>query len=85
MNLDVNHRLTRDRLDEHAALQLLTKAPLGELMAAAHAERTRRFPEGRVTFGRDVTVGPSVFSAPLVRSSFHAAEIFVKTKSSEFE
>jgi lipoic acid synthetase len=27
----------------------------------------------------------AVFSAPLVRSSFHAAEIFVKTKSSEFE
>ena len=50
MTLDPNHRLTRDRLDEQAALQLLTKAPLGELMAAAHAERTRRFPEGRVTF-----------------------------------
>jgi cyclic dehypoxanthinyl futalosine synthase len=38
------------RLDRPAALELLTQAPLGELMALAHAERMRRHPQTLVTF-----------------------------------
>jgi cyclic dehypoxanthinyl futalosine synthase len=38
------------RLDRQAALDMLTRAPLGELMALAHAERMRRHPHPRVTF-----------------------------------
>lgn len=50
MTVDSNHPFTQERIDEKAALQLLTHAPLGELMAAAHAQRMRRFPDGRVGF-----------------------------------
>jgi cyclic dehypoxanthinyl futalosine synthase len=38
------------RLDRGQALALLTAAPMGELMAMAHAERMRRFASGNVTF-----------------------------------
>jgi cyclic dehypoxanthinyl futalosine synthase len=38
------------RLDRQAALEMLVRPPLGELMALAHAERMRRHPEMRVTF-----------------------------------
>jgi cyclic dehypoxanthinyl futalosine synthase len=39
-----------NRVDADQALALLTRAPLGDVMAAAHAERTRRHPGGRATF-----------------------------------
>ncbi len=42
-----------ERLDRQQALELLVKAPLGELMASAHQERMRRYPEPRVTFVYD--------------------------------
>lgn len=38
------------RLDHQAALDLLVKAPLGELMALAHAQRMHRHPLAQVTF-----------------------------------
>ncbi|MEJ2037801.1 MAG: CofH family radical SAM protein [Desulfosarcinaceae bacterium] len=38
------------RADREEALELLTRKPLGEVMAAAHAERMRRHPAGQVTF-----------------------------------
>jgi cyclic dehypoxanthinyl futalosine synthase len=38
------------RLDRGAALEMLARTPLGELMALAHAERMRRHPQARVTF-----------------------------------
>ncbi len=38
------------RLDEAQSLQLLREAPLGELMRMAHEARSRRHPDGRVTF-----------------------------------
>lgn len=38
------------RIGREKALDLLARAPLGEIMAAAHAERMRRFPGNRVTF-----------------------------------
>jgi cyclic dehypoxanthinyl futalosine synthase len=38
------------RLDRRTALEMLTRTPLGELMAMAHAERMRRHPQQRVTF-----------------------------------
>ncbi|MDL2328768.1 CofH family radical SAM protein [Desulfosarcina sp. OttesenSCG-928-A07] len=41
------------RYDRRQALELLTQLPMGELMALAHAERTRRFPDGQVTFVMD--------------------------------
>ena len=41
------------RLDHASALDLLVKAPMGELMALAHAERMRRHPDGQVTFVYD--------------------------------
>ncbi len=41
---------TGRRVDRRQALELLTQAPLGDLMARAHAERLRRHPEDRVTF-----------------------------------
>jgi cyclic dehypoxanthinyl futalosine synthase len=40
----------RQRIDGSQALELLTRRPLGELMEMAHAERTHRHPEPRVTF-----------------------------------
>ena len=40
----------QDRLDRKSALELLTRAPLGEVMAMAHAARMRRHPHLRVTF-----------------------------------
>jgi cyclic dehypoxanthinyl futalosine synthase len=41
------------RIDESTALHLLGEAPLGELMARAHAARMERYPEGRVAYVRD--------------------------------
>jgi cyclic dehypoxanthinyl futalosine synthase len=38
------------RLDRQAALKILVRTPLGELMALAHAERMRRHTQLRVTF-----------------------------------
>jgi cyclic dehypoxanthinyl futalosine synthase len=38
------------RLDREAALDMLARPPLGELMALAHAERMRRHPQPLVTF-----------------------------------
>ena len=38
------------RLDRDQALELLTSAPMGELMALAHSRRMQRHPEQRVTF-----------------------------------
>lgn len=38
------------RYDYQQALALLTDLPMGELMALAHRERLRRYPEARVTF-----------------------------------
>jgi cyclic dehypoxanthinyl futalosine synthase len=38
------------RLDRKAALEMLTRTPLGELMGLAHAERMRRHSQPRVTF-----------------------------------
>ena len=40
----------RHRIDPTEALELLTSTPMGELMGMAHAERTRRHPDRRVTF-----------------------------------
>ena len=40
----------RPRLDRGSALRLMRDAPLGEVMAAAHAERMRRHPGGLVSF-----------------------------------
>jgi cyclic dehypoxanthinyl futalosine synthase len=41
---------TEQRLDRGQALDLLLREPLGALMARAHAERMRRYPENQVTF-----------------------------------
>ncbi|MEI6211627.1 MAG: CofH family radical SAM protein [bacterium] len=41
------------RLDQAESLRLLREAPLGELMARAHAERLRRHPGGLVPFVMD--------------------------------
>lgn len=41
------------RMDRAAALRLLRDVPLGEVMAAAHAERMRRHPGGLVPFVMD--------------------------------
>jgi cyclic dehypoxanthinyl futalosine synthase len=38
------------RLDRRAAMELLTRTPLGELMSLAHTERMRRHPQPLVTF-----------------------------------
>ncbi|MEJ2158550.1 MAG: cyclic dehypoxanthinyl futalosine synthase [Desulfobacteraceae bacterium] len=38
------------RISRTQALELLTRAPMGELMAMAHDERSRRHPNQRVTF-----------------------------------
>lgn len=42
-----------DRLNRSQGLDLLTKMPLGELMHKAHAQRTLRHPDQRVTFVYD--------------------------------
>ncbi|MCP4747853.1 MAG: CofH family radical SAM protein [Desulfobacteraceae bacterium] len=42
--------LENNRMDRRTALRLLTRAPLGELMYLAHAERLRRYPEPVVTY-----------------------------------
>jgi cyclic dehypoxanthinyl futalosine synthase len=38
------------RINRTEALELLTRTPLGKLMGMAHADRTRRYPDQRVTF-----------------------------------
>lgn len=52
MHTDESNNCARhtNRVDAEQALALLTREPLGKVMAAAHAERTRRHPGGRVTF-----------------------------------
>ncbi|MBR9981447.1 MAG: CofH family radical SAM protein [Desulfatitalea sp.] len=58
------------RLDHKAALELLTQAPMGELMAMAHNERLRRFPDGRVTFVFDTN--PNYTNVCVTRCRFCA-------------
>jgi cyclic dehypoxanthinyl futalosine synthase len=58
------------RLDRRAALDLLVKAPLGELMARAHAERMRRHPRSEVTFVCDTN--PNYTNICLTRCRFCA-------------
>jgi len=43
----------RQRINRDEALELLVQTPMGELMAMAHAERSRRHPDQRVTFVYD--------------------------------
>ena len=43
----------RPRFNRDQALQLLVQTPMGELMEMAHAERSRRHPDQRVTFVYD--------------------------------
>jgi cyclic dehypoxanthinyl futalosine synthase len=59
-----------ERLDHPSALDLLTKAPLGELMALAHAERMRRHPNPRVTFVFDTN--PNYTNICMTRCRFCA-------------
>jgi cyclic dehypoxanthinyl futalosine synthase len=59
-----------ERLDHRSALELLTKTPLGELMAKAHAERMRRHPDGQVTFVFDTN--PNYTNVCVTRCRFCA-------------
>jgi cyclic dehypoxanthinyl futalosine synthase len=67
---EMNTRSNPSRLDRQAALELLTRSPLGELMARAHAERTRRFPGQYVTFVSDTN--PNYTNVCVTRCRFCA-------------
>ncbi|RJQ81710.1 MAG: CofH family radical SAM protein [Desulfobacteraceae bacterium] len=58
------------RIDRREALELLTRAPLGEVMAAAHAARMRRHPHRRVTFVCDTN--PNYTNVCVTRCRFCA-------------
>jgi cyclic dehypoxanthinyl futalosine synthase len=58
------------RIDRRQALELLTQAPLGELMAQAHTERMRRFPGRLVTFVADTN--PNYTNVCVTRCRFCA-------------
>ena len=65
------HRLQPgSRIDRNTALELLTRYPLGEIMAAAHAERIRRYPGNRVTFVFDTN--PNYTNVCVTRCRFCA-------------
>ncbi len=59
-----------ERLDRRSALDLLVNAPLGELMAMAHARRMRRYPDSRVAFVFDTN--PNYTNICLTRCRFCA-------------
>ncbi len=72
------------RLDRAEALRLLREAPLGELMARAHAARLRRHPGGLVTFVMDTN--PNYTNVCNTRCTFcafhrdgHAADAYTLT------
>ncbi len=48
--IKIDTRSKPGRLERQDALELLINTPLGELMAEAHSERMRRYPEPKVTF-----------------------------------
>lgn len=50
MNSENHSYSAGERLDRQSALELLTRAPLGELMALAHTQRMRRHPHLQVSF-----------------------------------
>jgi cyclic dehypoxanthinyl futalosine synthase len=58
------------RLDHQSALELLVDAPLGELMALAHAQRLRRHPQPQVTFVFDTN--PNYTNICMTRCRFCA-------------
>jgi len=59
-----------ERLDHQSALDLLVKAPLGELMALAHTQRMRRHPHTRVAFVYDTN--PNYTNICMTRCRFCA-------------
>lgn len=67
---EANKKEPAGRLDHRSALELLVNAPLGELMAMAHAQRMRRHPEPRVTFVFDTN--PNYTNICLTRCRFCA-------------
>jgi cyclic dehypoxanthinyl futalosine synthase len=58
------------RIDRRQALELLTRRPLGQVMAAAHAARMRRHPHPRVTFVCDTN--PNYTNVCVTRCRFCA-------------
>ncbi len=51
--MSTNAPENNQRINRSEAMELLVRAPLGELMHMAHAERCRRHPDQRVTFVYD--------------------------------
>ena len=62
--------IANERIDRQEALELLTRKPMGQLMALAHAARTRRHPEGVVTFVFDTN--PNYTNVCVTRCRFCA-------------
>jgi cyclic dehypoxanthinyl futalosine synthase len=63
-------RPPQNRIDRRQALDLLTRAPLGQVMDAAHAARMRRHPHQRVTFVCDTN--PNYTNVCVTRCRFCA-------------
>ncbi len=68
--LNTGSHPNQERLDGNTALELLVRAPLGELMARAHAERMRRHPDLQVTFVFDTN--PNYTNVCVTRCRFCA-------------